>query len=144
MVVTVLPSWMLAAIVSSTVLYVPAPAAATERENPSPRVAASEPPRANDETSAVEVAWTVTPPFCAVTVALSMYALTDSPPLVPMLFSVTEAPTASEPAGSSLSASLSAIANPPASAATIELSLAVTEIPPPLAWTLLVPLLLLM
>jgi hypothetical protein len=61
-----------------------------------------------------------------------------------MSFSVVEAPTATEAAGWPLSASLSANANPPASAATMVSSLAVTEIPPPLAWTPRVPMLLLM
>ena len=128
-VVTLLPPRMLAPIVSRIVLVVPAPAPATARESPSPRVAPTAPPRANDETSAVELASTSTPPACALTVALLMYASIDWPPWVPMSFSVTEAPTASEPAGRPRSASLSANANPPASAATIDRSLAITEMP---------------
>ena len=87
----------------------------------------------------MEVALRVTGP-AALTTELSIVAVTDWPPFLPIVLVETEAPTVPAPWPPPPRPAARATAKPPESARTLVSSLAVSDTPPPLATTdLLVP-----
>src|SRR5712664_2083784 len=115
----------------------PAPASPPVRPVPLEPDTESDPLIVSESIVGEEVALSVTSPL-AVTLELSMYAFTEWPAPLPILFSATEAPTAPLPVGPLPLVPAMPTAKPPASALIFEASLALSDTSP--AWTLLLSL----